>query len=50
MSNTQEDSQQKFKELLQQIYTIGHEDDNIRTGEFIRYIQHKLLTVLEQTN
>jgi hypothetical protein len=50
MSNTQEESQQKFKEILQQIYAIGHEDDNIRTCEFIRYIQHKLLTVLEQTN
>jgi hypothetical protein len=50
MSSTQEDSQQKFKELLQDIYTIGQKDHNIRTCDLIMEIKKKLLGVLEKTH
>lgn len=48
MSSTQETPQQKFKELLQDIYSIGQEAENIKTKEIIKEIKKKLSVVFEE--
>lgn len=50
MERTQEDSQQKFRELLHDIYVIGQENESIRTSEFICEIKKMLSTVVGKPN
>lgn len=50
MERIQEDSQQKFKELLQDIYVIGQETESIRKSEFISEIKKMLSTVVGKPN
>lgn len=50
MGRTQDDSQQKFKELLQDIYLIGQEAESIRTSEFINEIKKMLSAVVGKPN
>ena len=45
--NVQETQQQRFKELLQDIYIRGQLIDDIKTKELILEIQKKLTLVLE---
>ena len=50
MERTQDGSQQKFKELLQEIYLIGQETESIRTSEFISEIKKMLSTLVGKSN
>ena len=50
MERIQDDSQQKFKELLQDIYVKGQETESIRTSEFIGEIKKMLSTVVGKPN
>ena len=47
---TQETPQQRFKELLQDIYVIGQEAEHIETNELILEIKKKLSAVLKKTH
>lgn len=47
MERAQENFQQKFKEILQDIYVIGQESESIRTSEFISEIKEKLSKVVD---
>lgn len=42
--------QQRFKELLQDIYAIGQKAEHIETNELILEIKKKLSAVLEKTH
>jgi hypothetical protein len=48
--DAQETAQQKFKELLQDIYVIGQEAEHIETNELILEIKKKLSAVLEKNH
>lgn len=50
MSSTLENSQQRFKELLQDIYTIGLEAESMKTSDLINEIKKKLSAVLEKAH
>lgn len=45
--SVQESQQQRFKELLQEIYLRGQVIEDIKTEELILEIQEKLTSVLE---
>ncbi|MEH7444047.1 hypothetical protein V7201_17180 [Bacillus sp. JJ1122] len=49
-SSTQESQQQRFKELLHDIYAAGQESENMKTNELIVEIKKKLSAVLEKTH
>lgn len=48
--SVQETPQQRFKELLQDIYVKGQESESIRTSEFIREIREMLSKVVGKSN
>jgi hypothetical protein len=50
MERSQENLQQKFKEMLQDIYVIGEETESICTSEFIIEIKKILSTVVGKPN
>ncbi|WP_226677982.1 hypothetical protein [Mesobacillus jeotgali] len=45
--SVQETPQQRFKELLQDIYVTGQTVEHIKTNDLILEIQKKLIAVLE---
>lgn len=45
--SVQETPQQRFKELLQEVYIRGQLIEDIKTEEMILEIQEKLISVLE---
>lgn len=47
MSTSKKNSQEQFKELLQEIYIKGLETETIETNEMIMEIKEKLITVLK---
>lgn len=48
--SVEETAQQRFKELLQEIYVIGQESESIHTSEFIIEIKEMLSKVVGKSN